>query len=68
MGHQLHVGLEMVEVVADQVGDEITLHCNLLFEDADFILKLLNLPKLGYLDNHDIVGMMHPFHGLSRKN
>ena len=61
---QLHVGLRVVEVVADQVGDQVVLSHHLLLEDADFILKVLNLSKLGCLNDHDVVRMTHPFHCL----
>ena len=61
---QVHVGLEVVKVVVDQVGDDCILHCYLLLEDTDFILKVLDLSKLGSLDDHDITCMMHPFYGL----
>ena len=45
----------MVEVVADQIGDDCVLCHYLLLEDMDFILKLLNLTELGSLDNHDVI-------------
>ena len=61
---QLHVGLEVFEFIADQVGDQDVLCHYLLLEDADFIHKVLNLSKLGHLYNHDIIGMTYPFHGL----
>ena len=40
----------------------------LLLKDVDFILKGFDLSELGSLDDHDVIGMTHPFYGLSRKS
>ena len=68
MGGQHCVGLEMVEIVTNQLGDYAILFSNLVHEDLDLILKVLDLSELGCLNNHNIIGTMHPFHSLSRKN
>ena len=65
MSSQLHVVLEMFKIVTNQLGDDTILFCNLIYKDLDLIPKVLNLSKLGHLDNHDVVGTTHPFHGLS---
>ena len=68
VGSQLHVGLEMVKVVTNQVINESVLSCQLPLKDTDFILKVLNLSKLRKLDDHQVVQLPHPPLSLSRKS
>ena len=68
MGSQLHIGLEVVKVVIDEVRNDVVLHYYLHLKDVDFVLKGFNLSKLGSLDDCDVVGIVHTFHGLSRSH
>ena len=51
-GVQPNIGLEVIEVVADQIGDDVVLCHYLLLKDTDFILKGFYLSKLESLDDH----------------
>ena len=51
-GVEPHIGLEVIEVVANQIGDDVVLCHYLLLKDTDFILKGFYLSKLGSLDDH----------------
>ena len=66
MGGKVHVGLEVIEVVTHQVGNDTVLFGQLVFKildtpikSMDLLFQDLDLSKLRSLHDHHIVHMVH---------